>query len=55
MGSAVLEAICDKFPIPVKMVGIKDRYGESAELKDLFEKYNLCAADIVKAAEDLCK
>ena len=55
MGSAVLEAICDKCPVPVKMVGILDRYGESAELDDLFEKYNLRAADIVNAAVDLCK
>ena len=55
MGSAVLEAICDKSPVPVKMIGIMDRYGESAELKDLFEKYNLCTSDIVNAARLLCK
>jgi transketolase len=55
MGSAVLETICDKCPVPVKMVGILDRYVESAELGDLFEKYNLCTEDIVKAAVDLCR
>ena len=55
MGSAVLEAICDKSPVPVKMIGIMDQYGESAELKDLFEKYHLRAQDIVYAAEELLK
>jgi transketolase len=55
MGSAVLEAICDKCPVPVKMVGIMDKYGESAELKDLFEKYHLRARDIIYAAEELLK
>jgi transketolase len=55
MGSAVLEAICDKSPVPVKMIGIIDQYGESAELKDLFEKYHLRTQDIVYAAEELLK
>jgi len=55
VGSAVLEAICDKCPVPLKMVGIHDRYGESADIKDLFEKYGLCTADIVKAAEEILK
>ena len=55
MGSAVLEAICDKIPVPVKMVGISDHYGESAELKDLFEKYHLRSQDILCAAEELLK
>ena len=54
MGSAVLEAICGSCPVPVKMVGIMDKYGESAEIKDLFEKYNLQASDIVRAAEQVC-
>ena len=53
MGSAVLEAICDRYPVPVKMVGIMDKYGESAELKELFEKYNLQASDIVRAAQQV--
>jgi len=55
MGSAVLEAICDKFPVPVKMVGILDKYGESAELKDLFEKYHLRTQDIVDSAEEIVR
>ncbi len=55
MGSAVLEAVCDKAPVPVKMVGIMDRYGESAELKDLFVKYHLQTEDILAAAEEILK
>jgi transketolase len=55
MGSAVLEAISDKCPVPVKMVGILDRYGESAEIKDLFVKYHLCTEDIIKAAAEIMK
>jgi transketolase len=53
LGSAVLEAICDTLPVPVKMVGIMDRYGESAALEDLFEKYGLTSRAIVLAAREL--
>ncbi len=55
MGSAVLEAISDKCPVPVKMVGVLDRLWRICRISDLFEKYNLRAEDITKAAEDLCK
>jgi transketolase C-terminal domain/subunit len=36
------------------MFGIVYKYGESAELKDLFEKYKLQASDIVRAAQQVC-
>ncbi len=55
MGSAVLETICDKYPVPVKMVGIPDKYGESAELKNLFKKYHLTSEDIFNSAIDIVK
>lgn len=49
VGSAVLEALCGQ-PVPVKMVGIRDRFGESGTLNELFEKYGLTSEKVVEAA-----
>ena len=53
MGSAVAEVVVRECPVPVWMVGIKDCYGESGPLEDLFEAYGLTTAEIVRAAEKL--
>jgi transketolase len=53
VGSAVLETLSAICPVPVKRVGIMDRYGESAALKDLFEKYGLTSSKVVDAAMDI--
>ena len=52
VGSAVLEALCSD-PVPVKMVGIEDKCGESGALEDLFEKYGLTTERVVAAALEL--
>jgi transketolase len=52
VGSAVLEALCGN-PVPVCMVGIQDKFGESGSLEDLFEKYGLTSEKVVSAALEL--
>ena len=52
MGSVVAEVVTDGFPVPVKMVGIKDKFGESGKPKELLKQFNLTADDIVKAAKE---
>jgi transketolase len=52
VGSAVLEALCGN-PVPVSMVGIQDKFGESGSLEDLFEKYGLTSEKVVSAALEL--
>lgn len=53
MGSAIAEMLIEEYPIPLKMVGIKDKFGESAELKDLLIKYGLTSDEVVKASLEI--
>jgi transketolase len=51
LGSAVSEFLSQNYPVPIKMVGIDDRFGESGKPSELFKELNLTAQDIVKAAK----
>lgn len=55
MGSAVCEFISGMHPVPIKMVGIKDRFGESGAPLELLKHFNLMTEDIVKAAHEVLK
>ena len=48
MGSAVLEYISQEYPIPVKMIGINDRFGESGSPEDLQKAFGLTSEEIVR-------
>jgi transketolase len=52
MGSAVAEFLSQNHPVPIKMVGIDDRFGESGKPSKLFKVFHLTAQDIVKAAHE---
>lgn len=55
LGSAVAEALCSS-PLPMRMVGIQDRYGQSAvHYEELLEHYGLTKEAVVEAAETLLK
>ena len=56
LGSAVTESCCERYPVPVKRVGVKDTFGESArddEIEDLLVKYGLTSSDIAKSVIEL--
>ena len=55
LGSAVLEALSDEYPVLVKRVGILDTFGEPGKPKDLIEKYKLTAEEIVKQVKEALK
>jgi len=52
MGSAVLEVLAQNCPIPVKMVGIEDRFGESGDPDQLMHVFGLTSDHIVAAAKE---
>ena len=54
-GSAICEVLAQTCPVPVKIVGIKDRFGESGEPPELFKRFGITAEDIVKAAKEAIK
>lgn len=55
MGSAVSEVVSANYPVPIKMVGIKDRFGESGEALELMKHFGLNSEGIVKAAQEALK
>ena len=51
LGSAVAEAAAQTHPVPIEMVGVKDRFGQVGTEEFLREEYNLLATDIVEAVK----
>ncbi len=52
LGSAVSEAAGETHPVPIKRVGVPDRFGESArdeEIDSLLDKYGLTTKEIARA------
>jgi transketolase len=41
LGSAVAETLSEYLPVPVKRLGVEDRYGESGAPRELIEKFGL--------------
>jgi transketolase len=50
LGSAVAECLAEAQPVPVRRVGVRDQFGESAPLEDLLPHYGLTAEAVVEAA-----
>lgn len=53
MGSAVLEVLAGNYPVPVKMVGIEDRFGESGDPGILMREFGLVSDNIVRSVKDV--
>lgn len=54
-GSAVAEVVSESYPVPIKRVGVNDRFGESArdsEIPMLLEKHGLTSINIAKAVRE---
>lgn len=56
LGSAVSEVLSEKLPVPMKIIGIEDRFGQSARTyQELLVEYGLTKEHIVKAVGELVK
>lgn len=53
LGSAVTDVVCENCPVPVKKIGVEDRFGCSGPAKDLLVKFGLCAENIAKVTKEL--
>ena len=53
VGSAVAECLCEACPVPMRMVGVRDRYGWSGPLEELVEMFGLTTEEIVRSAREL--
>lgn len=54
LGGAVAEVLSEQYPVPVRRVGTRDRFGESGEPSELLKKYGLTSLDIIHAALAIC-
>ncbi len=55
-GSAVSEVISEKYPVPIKRIGVKDMFGESArdnEIPLLLEKHGITSINIANAVKEI--
>lgn len=53
LGSAVAEVLAETCPVPMRRVGVKERYGQVGTQSWLQKEYGLTAEDIVAAAREL--
>jgi transketolase len=53
LGSAVAEVVVQNHPVPMRMIGMNDRFGESGNPNELMEKYGLTSKSIVASALSL--
>jgi transketolase len=55
-GSAVSEVVSESYPVPIKRIGVNDKFGESArdaEIPLLLEKHGITSINIAKAVKDI--
>jgi transketolase len=55
LGSAVCDAVCKEYPVPVKKIGIQDVFGESGPAKELLQKYQLDEMGIYRQVLEFVK
>lgn len=51
LGSAVAEVVVQSRPVPMKIIGVKDRFGHSGHPDELLEAYGLTAEEIAGEAK----
>lgn len=51
LGGAVAEVLIEQCPVPVEMVGVRDSFGQSGEVGELYEYYKLSAPHIKAAIQ----
>ena len=55
LGGAVAELLSEKYPVPMRRVGVRDQFGESGTSDEIKECYGLTAPFIKKAVREVLK
>ena len=53
LGGAVAEILAENYPVPMKIIGVNDQFGESGEYQELLKKHGLTATNISDSAKKL--
>lgn len=52
LGSAVAATLAEHQPVPLKMVGVRDCFGQSGSSDELFKAYGLTISDVMNAVKE---
>lgn len=55
LGSAVAEILAEECPVPMKRIGIQDRFTSSGEPELLYKEHHMTTEDIMAAVKDLMR
>lgn len=55
LASALDDIVLENHPVKVLRVGIKNRFGQSGEIEELFKEYNLTTKDIVETVKEVLR
>ena len=55
LGGAIAEVLGEHCPVPMKIIGVKDVFGESGEYDELLEKFGLTTRNIVTSAREIMR
>uniref|UniRef100_A0A831UFL7 Transketolase family protein n=1 Tax=Geobacter metallireducens TaxID=28232 RepID=A0A831UFL7_GEOME len=55
LGGAVAEFLAENCPVPLKRVGVNDRFGTSGKAEELLKYFGLMPADLADAAREIVK
>lgn len=53
MGSAVAEVLAQNYPVPIKFIGVEDKFGQSGKPEELMEFYGMGVKSIMRAAKEI--
>ena len=55
LGSAVAEVLIQTHPVPMRFIGVEDRFGTSGDPAELLKAFHLMPEDVVKAAREVLR
>ena len=55
LGSAVCKALSEHAPVPVKVIGVEDTFGESGPALEVLAKYGLDKASVLAKVQEFCR
>ena len=55
LGGAIAEVLAEHCPVPMKIIGVRDVFGESGEYEELLLKFGLTTMNIVTSAREILR
>ena len=53
LGGTVAEVVVQAHPVPMRFVGVQDRFGTSGDPADLLKAFHLMPEDVVRSAKEV--